>query len=488
MKSQVKNLVRVFIALVLLLPVLTLIFKVQNWSLPEWSEVGPALLSTFLQSFLSAAFTMVLGFMGALGVLSLKARRTFIEIVLLLPTFLPSLFVLLGCLQIISPFPFGIFGIVLVHTIIYSGLLAVMIARLLEARVGAFAELALVEGANSFLFLRKGVIPYLSKDLFSMFTYVFAMCVSSFSVPIVVGGRAVSTLEVLIYEKAMVESNTAQAIVLCFMQFGALFALSFISSQSTPAESTSHNLTLITKRLLYLPLFFISIGLVVVNLLGLSKGFFEISRLANFEFLFSKALQGTIFVSVSVVLCIFVFLIAIAYGFPHAKFERFLHSFVAPSTVLTGFAFMFLGSGSLSTQSELETFIKISLAFSILTLCSLYRLKWSSSLDKIKTQIQIANTLGASDIAVFKKIIIPQIMPDALMLSGMAGFWACGDFALSQLISGQSLTLSLVASGLLGAYRLESATLFVWLSLFIGVILFITLWSLSRVANKKLVS
>src|SRR5690606_37466939 len=136
--------------------------------------------------------------------------------------------------------------------------------------------------------------PYLFKDLFMMFLYVFAMAASSFSVPIIVGGRATSTLETLIYEKVMVESQLGQAVVLCFIQFAMLFALSELSRQKVYPMQTGRNLELMKARWGYVPLLLISVAIVFVNIQGFSKGITEIQKLSSVYSIFVKALLGTI--------------------------------------------------------------------------------------------------------------------------------------------------------------------------------------------------
>src|SRR5690606_13565770 len=128
------NLARLFISLLLVSPLLILILKVEEWSWPTGADFYTALTNTVIQSLLSAIFALLLGGWGAMGLLTLGKSRPYVAVGLLLPTFLPTLFVLLACFQVFQPFPFGMTGIVLVHTLIYSGLLAVIMARLIETK------------------------------------------------------------------------------------------------------------------------------------------------------------------------------------------------------------------------------------------------------------------------------------------------------------------------------------------------------------------
>src|SRR5690606_17756883 len=127
-----------------------------------------------------------------------------------------TLFVLLACLKFFSPFPFGFAGIVLVHAVLNIGLAAVSIARVLDAKVGGWAELALIEGGSRGNFLA-AVFSSVKRDIGIVFLFIFSICFASLTVPLVVGRFDALTTEVLIYEKIRVTGEWGQAFSLSIL-------------------------------------------------------------------------------------------------------------------------------------------------------------------------------------------------------------------------------------------------------------------------------
>ena len=93
--------------------------------------------------------------------------------------------------------------------------------------------------------------------------------------------------------------------------------------------------------------------------------------------------------------------------------------------------------------------------------------------------------MGSTRFLTFKKIVFPQVFPSILFLSGLGAFWAIGDFAISKIIYGKSVTLALHIGDLVGAYKLELANLLVFLLLFLGLIVFTIFREMKYVISKK---
>ncbi|MBO9668082.1 MAG: iron ABC transporter permease, partial [Bdellovibrio sp.] len=160
--------------------------------MPDWGELWWAFKNSFLQAFLSATLSLFIGGWASLGILNFASGRgrkfrLGMEILCLLPNFLPPLFVLLAILNVVDPFPMGIIGISIVHTMMNFGLVAVLLAGVIENKVGGVAELSLVEGSGRLRFLFKGMLPMLKKDLWLLGLFIFVVSFGSFSVPLIVG-------------------------------------------------------------------------------------------------------------------------------------------------------------------------------------------------------------------------------------------------------------------------------------------------------------
>ncbi|HEX4923613.1 MAG TPA: ABC transporter permease subunit [Bdellovibrionales bacterium] len=466
---------RVLIALFLLLPFLVLIWKLEQVGLPPGREIAAALWFTVQQASLSALLSIAFGALGALGLLKAGRARKVFESAFLIPNLFPTLFVLLACLKVFSPFPFGLAGIVLVHVAINTGLAAVAIARLLEDKVGGWAELALVEGANRRLFLPVAA-RYLARDLGLLFLFIFSVCFSSLTVPMVAGRFDGLTLEMLIYEKIKISGQWDQALGLAFLQTALIFGFSFLLSADRTLRSPSRrNLALLASRWgLVIPLVFSAI-VVLSQLEGLAEGLRQAPVLKSE---LPRAAFGTLAVGGGVGLLSFLLLTLIAVSMPHRRFQKFLIGYVAPSSVLTGFALLLI-------ELPLPPQGQMILGITLIQLPLFYRLYVDGTLESIQPQLKVAQTLGAGPWLTFRQIVFPQVAPALAAASGLAAFWACGEFALSSLLAGQNLTLALMVKSLLSSYRLEAATLLLWLLLGFGVSLWIIFWSVGYVLGAK---
>ena len=165
---------RVLVAGFLLLPYLIFILRTQLFSIPDAAEIVKVLSFTVSQALLSAVVSIILGFWGALGLVwtfsrfgEKIAKRAII--VLLLPNLVPALFLILSCLQIFKPFPFGLTGIVILHSIVNVGTVSVSLFLTLRSRHVRAIELAYVEGASLGFFLRRAGFRLLLPDFYSLF-------------------------------------------------------------------------------------------------------------------------------------------------------------------------------------------------------------------------------------------------------------------------------------------------------------------------------
>jgi ABC-type sulfate transport system permease component len=152
---------------------------------------------------------------------------------------------------------------------------------------------------------------------------------------------------------------------------------------------------------------------------------------------------------VTLLLCLW-----ISFVWPHKFLSLFMKSYLAPSSAITGFAFLLLpmqeGSGPL---------IKIMVAIPLISFPLLFRWMGQSALESLDEQILVARTLGASWVDILFAVIWPQRASVFLRMSGLSALWASGDFAISSIIAEGDLTTALWIDGLIGTYRLDLATL-----------------------------
>lgn len=484
-----RNLIRSAFLLYLVFPFLFLLFQFRISSWPEGQELFWAFKNSFLQALFSSAGSLALGAWVAFGLICFNKEnrrqsriRIILEMLCLFPNFLPPLFVLLALLNLIDPFPMGIIGITIAHTVINFGLIAVMLAHIIENKIGSLAEQAYIEGASRWLFLRRVFWPLLKHDLFLLFLFVFAICFGSFAIPLIVGGGRGTTVEVLIYEKIRLSSNWSEAVILALFQSAFIFVLSVLAKQrnSTGGPARSSNLRLLRSFSGVLAL----MGVMGFCALGYFQGLREgVHQIKDFYELQSPLIWnffGTLAMGLSVGLLAYGSLLLIAYCWPRRWFERFLAGYVAPSTALCCFAFLILG-----TNESFWPFIKIPLAFNLLCVASLYRMGWDGLLRGLENQIHVARILGAPAPQIFKQVLLPQISERAALLAGVAAVWACGDYSVSRILAHREVTLAMMTETLMSSYRLGMATILSLSLIVCGAICFFTIRGVGRVLGRK---
>lgn len=483
---NLRNCLRISFVLFLLFPFLFLFTQFRVTEMPDWGELSWAFKNSFIQAFFSAFFSLFVGFWVSLGLLSLnegpkRKGRFVLEILCLLPNFLPPIFILLSTLNVIEPFPMGIAGIVVIHTLMNFGLVAVLLAGIIENKLGGMVELAYVEGATRRQFLWKGLFPTLKKDLWLLGLFIFVVCFGSFAVPLIVGGGKGTTVEVLIYEKIRLSSDWGDAVLLAFLQSTFIFALSFIASRGKGV----HNTRQANLRLIQSPSGILVIaGLSFLYLFGYIQGFISgLSMISTFyevqSALFWNFL-GSLLLGLSVGILCYMGLLGIAYCWPKLWFEKFLNGYVAPSTSLACFSLLIMGP-----NEGVYPFIKIPIALTLLSLNSLFRMGWDGELQALQSQMTVAYAMGASHKQIFKEILFPQLSTRAGLLAGIASIWACGDFAVSRILAHRDLSIAMMTETLMSGYRLNQAIVLSSLIIISGLLCFLVCVGGSRVLRRK---
>ncbi len=481
-----RSLLRVALGLFLVFPVLVIIGFAKSWNWPDHTEMLESLSFTMTQAFLSSLFAMILGSGGALGLISFSQGklRSVSEVFALLPSLLPPLFVILPFLNIASFFhfePFGLWGIVSVNVLMNLGLTSVVLARVIESKLGPMIELSWIEGASRWKMLQSGVFSYLRIDLVSLSFYLFTLFFASFSIPLILGSSDGITLEVLIYEKIRLSGDWSEAVLLGLLQIFILFFFSFGVRQNFAGKiSRQPNLTgLRAPSLLGIPLF-VSLFLVAGQFFGLARGW---GYLLNSPVLLAELpllLGGTLIVGIGTGLLVLILLMLVAGLSPHLGLDRFLVGYTAPSTVLTGFAFLLLG-----VESWLGIHLSLICGLALLVVPSLYRMMARGLLVAIQNQVIVARLGGAGWWAIFDKIVFPQICRQFWWLAGMSSLWACGDYALSSLVVENNTTLALAIKGYMSSYHLDLATALNSILLVVGMNCLLGFGGLARVCRTE---
>ena len=460
-----KHLLPVTLILSISFPLIVFLFKVKEFSLPEYSKIISCFSFTTLQALLSVTVSWVLAIPAALGLIAFYKRPfySFLEWAYLLPIFLPPLVIagsIINTFEYVSIGPFGLTPIVLGHAITYAGGMAVILARLLMSKTSSYCEWAIVHGVSLWKLLIVLLRFVLKRDIQLISLTIFCFCLTSFSLPVLLGGDSGKTLEVVIYDYLKNPHEWPTALGLLSIEILFIFILSFFIFKPFSFLKKLKPLpyTHLKKNILFgvFPILFI--------VLGFLEGLYYIPEVLKLTGLI-EAFLATFFLSLCVGIGIVFFFILISFCNSISYLKKFLIGYAVPSIVLTGFSFLIFTND--------QVYISWICGLIILFLPSLYRWAGESFLYSLENQIQTAQTLGADMKHIFKKIIWPQCAPSFFLLGGIASFWASGDFAYTMITSQGNTNLAIISQQLLERYRTEQGLALIWILLFTGSLSFL---------------
>ncbi len=444
----------------LLSPCLVLLALTTNWGMPNFKELFWALSNSVVQSFFSALITLAIGFVVALGHLRIPANRFIVksifETLCLITQFIPVVVSLVGILNLIQPFPMGIPGVVVVHSFINFGLAAILLSQIMRNTWSETSDVSRTLGVGRFLYWRKIGIPQIKREIALLFLYLFSMFFTSFSIPLVVGGGRGTTLEILIYEKMRLSLDWSAAVILAWVQIIFIFGLSFLAiKHKREANKRDADLTWLGSSSGIFVLLFIMTGLFVGYSSGLADGWVQRQELLTFgnDFLFGF-INSLVLGLITYIFVIGLMKAIALLGIMPEWLDKFLNGYLAPSTSLTCFAFLVV-----MPAEQYWSYIKIPLAFTLLTFPGIYRMGFGERVKELKGQLEHAAVLGAPLYLTFKNVTWPQLKQQARFLAALVSTWACGDFAVSRILSTKDFTLGLMVQTLLSTYRMSLASI-----------------------------
>jgi thiamine transport system permease protein len=471
-RSIIQKISFIAVAVFLISPFLILLTMGEGAAWPESQALVEVLEFTLLQALASAFASVVLGVLAAGGLIRLSqvlSQPMFRVAVLLtaLPNAAPVIVILLAVMKFL-PGLRGASGIIGVHTLLNTGIVAIALSRIASEKLATAADLAWIEGASRLRFLR-AALPMLKTEITGLFLFVFALCFASFAVPLVIGGSRATVLEVLIYEKIRIEGNWPQALGLSFIQLACVLVLSVLLSR----ESRQGNSVRPTRAPLlnFVPGFVLALAPAALIFAALlDRPWVGMSQLFANRVLVDEViagLKGTLIVGVSVFFFVTLALEILAYADPQGRARKVVLGYAAPTAVLTGFAMLIFWR-----ELGFASYIKIATAITLVSVPALYRFRLDGELQSLKAQRDIALTLGANSWLTFSKVIYPQIAKSVMVLAGLAMIWSLGDFALSGVIAEKNLTLAMTVQSLMGSYRLDIASfLILIMMLLVGLLL-----------------
>lgn len=468
-----RSVLRLVLGLFLLSPFLIWIIKISGWEVAVLADAMGPLWNSLAQATLSTFFSFVVGFVFFRSLQGWRESRWYRvgEGALLLPNLVPPLFLAMALLNWSSwlgAFPYGLGAVIFAHVILNSGLVSISLDRLFKAKAGGLAEAAWAMGVSPMSFWRRVGWPILRGDLASLFLFIFALNFTSFSLPLLLSGERVVTLEVAIYDSIRTEGRWDKAVLLAGFQTLFLFAWALLLprplwSRSAGRAGLSYMSLTWGRFWIFSPIFILLLGWLVGTWAGLRAGI-ESSLLGPLmEGLLTSAALG-----LAVGLLHLVLFLMVAYASPHARMESFLTGYLAPSPAIVGFGLLLL-----PVETSWGRLGILSVALTMVSFPLLYRWLVHSALSALKRQVSVARSLGAGWGLILFEVVWPQSSGAFLRASGLAALWASGDFALSGILLGDEVTLPTLITSLLGQYRFDTAQLLLFPLLALGLALYL---------------
>lgn len=462
------------------------------------ADFASLLARSILQALASSFGALILGCIGAMGLLKRHERWEFVALV---PAVAPAIALVLGFFSIFPQWK-GWSAVVAAHALSSCGLVAVVVSRLVRGTFGASLELAWVEGASRRTIWLRGILPALRVDLTRLALSVFAATLASFSIPLLLGGSKAMTLEIAIHHAIRFENAWPIAATLSLLQWLLLLVLVLFLSQKTFSSGALNSRASESGRLLpgsslrtelgrvlgfdfALITVLVAPALIAFALLrGPVQGVAQLQSAGLFEHfeILKLAFRGGFVTSTLAGILSASLLFLFAASSPSAKERTWVSSYVAPSVAITGFATLVIGWGT--DPSLVIDSVRIAVGAAFLFAPVLWRLRWEAQLARIDGALGVAETLGASRSMVIRKILMPELREIFFWSAGLVSFWVWGDYGIGSIAASRQMTLALVAKGLLESYRLEAASLLVLATLiFGGVSYWIFTWGGRRVAR-----
>jgi ABC-type Fe3+ transport system permease subunit len=456
-----------------------------TWDIP-WKKIIELYAASTKQALLSVLLTTLCGAVCASGLMWMRYRfrgnlQFAIEYAILLPSILPSLFVIISVLSVVPHFPLDMYGVVIVHALSMMGFCGVLFVRLLDDRLGQHAVVAKTLGSSGFFFIQK-MFPLIARDLWLILSVLFFYFLTSISIPLVIGGTALTSVEKMIYDQVVVHHDWNTAIEYFLLQLVLLLPMFvFAQSYSTRTNVHAEYMRLCASRtcvvFAFLPTSILLMGLMMRLLPGLrALGTYPEFYNALPVVLVGSMLLGFVAGGVSVILlCVWTLLSL------HNQGKVLLRVLCVPSVTMVAFGF------SLWSAEGVWRFFYSAVALAIIFVPFLFRLGIYQNLQRLQTQIESARQMGANTVFLYARVVLPQLSPNILRMGGLSAVWSMSDFAVSRVILERDWSLGLWIQSLVQQYRWDVAVAGCWLLIVCGFIVFSFFWRVARVSRQKFI-
>lgn len=475
------------LCLIFLFPYLALWPKSIQWAQLDFFEILWALKNSCVQAFGTACGCLLIGFISSRGLLCVpRSLRPALEILLLLPSLVPTLVILMIFLDWIDPFPIGIVGVWLVQIYIYSGAATYAISKWADHQTLKWGPMAALYGQNFFSFMGT-ILRSSPKAILQIFFLIFVAAWTSLSVPLAIGGGMGTNLEVLIFEKSRLAYDSGSTWMISLVQFFFLILFGFLHPKQeieVDVSLRSTKLFIYPARWAQVPLWAYALSLPMGLWVPLARTW---SRFFELQQSFQQWIElsfATFVSSIAVGIMCAVLLCVTLWASLHGRWRRILFLWIPSSTALLGTSLWICSNGNFPM-------VFFVFGFAALSLPNLLRYGFEDRLQAMEHLFKICRLSSESEFLAFRTVIWPELRSQIFLVSGVAALWASGDFALARFVFLKDSTLAMVAQTLMAGYRIELGFAVMLLNLLVGSFAFLffatlSLWFQkgdSRVAN-----
>ncbi len=418
-------------------------------------ELQWALANTIIQYAYTFVLAIVLGSVIFFGLTSLPKKFHNLKYVLMLPTLLPSLYIVSAFLPLISLINFGSIFVGLVQGAGLSGFVALRFFSYSDQHLQGLEGASKLMGATKWKYYK--TVFWLYSPIYKEAAILSAIfSVTSFAIPFVFGGGQ-SNLEIYIYEQLKMSGLSTPLFLLSLGQFMILMIIA-IFFQGCDGEQVGNRpqAELNNRYRFYLPQVFV-FGYIIFYLISLVSGLVNADKLmallqeAQYFIEISEALINSLIVSFVVSLITFALLFGLAGFVFYKNYLVGLKIIYSPSTAVVGvmiWAFM-------SYISDWPLYV---VGLLVIFMPNLLKMGFIQKLESLKNQTTLAQLFGASKIFTLRRIIWPQMLPEVVFLSSLAWIWSFMDFSLAAFVIGRpQALLGSMAQSWVSSYHLSQA-------------------------------
>ncbi len=479
MKTKFIIFLQILIGLFFLIPIVFLSYSFFDIKILDFDGIQKYFLNSFLQSSISAVTVLVFGFVMSLGLFRFNQKWAAHLIKLCFtPVLIPSLISVMIALQMMSPFPFGHIGVILVFNLVYLGFAASSFYLAIHQNLSSYINTAEIYSIKKFDIILKIILPNIKRQILFIGLIVFLGCFSSFTIPFMLGGKTGGNLEVFIYEKIYIQQDWSTVVVTALIQILMLYSLSYclkVFNQNYRLETFNQKKIAsnigAAMIIFYLTAYF---GTFIFHILDV-KTLSRIGTFLNADYLL--ILLNTVIFYFFIVIGFSILFSIYAYLIYKKKNVQWLTTFASPSIGLTGF-FIFLFFAS--TQNIWIEVSKVGYLFLVSYFVALVLNFLSNDLFNLQKSMKIARIYQIRFPAYLLKIIIPTLKKNIVSLLSFSFLICFFEFSVFKVSGSPIKTTGVIIYEFLSSYRTDYAYALSALVILVWILIFSLTFSLSE--------